>query len=105
MGQLPLTCPMKKVFTPDQKADVAIAAIKGVQTTSQISSTFEVHPTQVGLWKKQALRGLSEVFSDKRRKTQDDHEALVAQLYQTIGQRDMELAWLKKNLTRFEHPG
>lgn len=96
---------MKKVFTPEQKADVAIAAIKGIQSTSQISSTFEVHPTQVGLWKKQALRGLSEVFSDKRRKTQDDHEALVAELYKTIGERDMELAWLKKNLKRFEHPG
>lgn len=96
---------MKKVFTPDQKADIAIAAIKGVQTTSQISSTFEVHPTQVGLWKKQALRGLSEVFSDKRRKTQDDHEALIAELYKTIGQRDMELAWLKKNLKRFDPSG
>jgi transposase-like protein len=96
---------MKKVFTPEQKADVAIAAIKGVQTTSQISSTFEVHPTQVGLWKQQALRGLSEVFSDKRRKVQDDHEALIAELYKTIGQRDMELAWLKKNLKRFEPSG
>lgn len=96
---------MKKVFTADQKADVAIAAIKGVQTTSQISSTFEVHPTQIGLWKKQALRGLSEVFSDKRRKTHDDHEVLVAELYKTIGQRDMELAWLKKNLKRFEPSG
>lgn len=96
---------MKKIFTPEQKADVAIAAIKGVQTTSQISATFAVHPTQVGLWKKQALHGLSEVFSDKRRKTQDDHEALIAELYKTIGQRDMELAWLKKNLKRFEPSG
>src|SRR3989338_11156066 len=105
MCQLPPTCPMKKVFTPDQKADVAIAAIKGVQSTSQISSMYEVHPTQVGLWKKQALRGLSEVFSDKRRKAQDDHEALIAELFKTIGQRDMELAWLKKNLKRFEPSG
>lgn len=96
---------MKKVFTPDQKANVAIAAIKGVQSTSQISSMYEVHPTQVGLWKKQALRGLSEVFSDKRRKAQDDHEALIAELYKTIGQRDMELSWLKKNLKRFESGG
>lgn len=96
---------MKKVFSPEQKADVAIAAIKGIQSTSQISSAFEVHPTQVGLWKKQALRGLSEVFSDKRRKVQDDHEALIDELYKTIGQRDMELAWLKKNLKRFEPSG
>ena len=96
---------MKKVFTPNQKADVAIAAIKGIQSTSQISSTFEVHPTQISLWKKQALNGLCEVFSDKRRKTQDDHEALIGELYKTIGQRDMELAWLKKNLKRFESSG
>lgn len=96
---------MKKVFTAEQKADVALAAIKGIQTTSQISSMFEVHPTQVGLWKKQALRGLSDVFSDKRRKAQDNHEALIAELYKAIGQRDMELAWLKKNLKRFESSG
>jgi transposase-like protein len=84
---------------------VAIAAIKGIQTTGQIASAFEVHPTQIGLWKKQALQGLSEVFSDKRRKAHDDNEALIAELYKTIGQRDMELSWLKKNLKRFEHSG
>jgi len=96
---------MKKQFTAEQKAEVALAAIKGVQTTSQIAATFEVHPTQIGVWKKQALTGLSEVFSDKRRKTSDDREALLAELYKTIGQRDMELAWLKKNLKRFEPGG
>jgi len=31
---------MKKQFTPDQKADVAIAAIKGIQTTGQIASAL-----------------------------------------------------------------
>lgn len=96
---------MKKVFTAEQKADVALAAIKGDQSTSQISSTFEVHPTQVGLWKKQALRGLSEVFSDKRQKASEDHKALIDELYKTIGQRDMELAWLKKNLKKFAPSG
>ena len=32
-------------------------------------------------------------------------EALIAELYKTIGQRDMELSWLKKNLKRFERSG
>ena len=95
---------MKKVFTPEQKAEVAIAAIKGIQSLSQISSTFEVHPTQIGLWKKQALQGLSDVFSDKRRKATADQEALVSELYKTIGQRDMELSWLKKSLSKFGSP-
>lgn len=96
---------MKKQFTSEQKAAIALAAIKGIQTTSQISTAFDVHPTQVGLWKKQAMNGLAEVFSDKRRKVHEEKETLIAELYQTIGQRDMELAWLKKNLKRFEPSG
>ena len=96
---------MKKQFTAEQKAEVALADIKGTQTMSQISTTFEVHPTQVGLWKKQAMNGLAEVFSDKRRKAHEEKETLIAELYKTIGQRDMLLTWLKKNLKRFEPPG
>ena len=51
---------MKKTFTPQQKAQVALAAIKGERTISQIASLYEVHPTQVQAWKKQALSGIAE---------------------------------------------
>jgi len=77
------------------KSDVAIAAIKGIQTTGQIASAFEVHRPKSSMEETSAAR-LSEVFSDKRRKAHDDNEALIAELYKTIGQRDMELSWLKK---------
>ena len=96
---------MKKVFTPEQKASIAVAAIKEQQTINQISAAYEVHPTQIGLWKKQTLRGLKEVFSDKRKKENQTNDQLVSQLYQTIGQRDMELAWLKKKLEPFGASG
>ena len=92
---------MKKVFTPKQKAEDALAAIKEVQTIAQISSTFEVHPTQIGLWKKQAREGLSEVFSDKRKKDNQSQEEKIDELYKIIGQRDAELVWLKKKLSPF----
>lgn len=92
---------MKKVFSPKQKAEVALAAIKEVQTIAQISSTFEVHPTQIGLWKKQAREGLSEVFSDKRKKDNQSQEEKIEELYKIIGQRDAELVWLKKKLSPF----
>lgn len=92
---------MKKVFSPKQKAEVALAAIKEVQTIAQISSTFEVHPTQIGLWKKQAREGLSEVFSDKRKKDNQSQEEKIDELYKIIGQRDAELVWLKKKLSPF----
>lgn len=96
---------MKKVFTPDQKASIAVAAIKEQQTINQISAAYEVHPTRIGMWKKQALHGLKDVFSDKRKKENQTNAQLIAELYQTIGQRDMELAWLKKKLEPFTSSG
>lgn len=96
---------MKKVFTPEQKASVAIAALKEQQTINQISAAYAVHPTQVGLWRKQALEGLKNIFSDKRKKENQTHDQLIAELYQTIGKRDMELAWLKKKLEPFASSG
>jgi transposase len=59
---------MEKVFSSKQKAEVALAALKEVETIAQISSTYEVHPPQITAWKKQAREGLCEIFSDKRKK-------------------------------------
>lgn len=96
---------MKKTFSPEQKAAVVLAAMKGDQTNNQISAAFEVHPTQIGMWKKQALEGMKEIFSDKRKKQNQTQEQLIAELYKVIGQRDMELAWLKKKLEPFGSSG
>ena len=92
---------MKKVFTPEQKASIAIAAIREQQTINQISAAYAAHPTQIGLWKKQAIQGLKDVFSDKRKKENQTHDQLIAELYQQIGQQKMELAWLKKKIEPF----
>lgn len=87
---------MKKVFTSQQKAAVALAAIKGDKTISQIASDYEVHPTQVQQWKKILLENISSVFTDKRAKERKPERELIDELYRTIGQRDIELGWLKK---------
>lgn len=89
---------MKKVFTPQQKAAVALAAIKGEKTASQIASDHEVHPTQVQQWKKILLENIPAVFADKRTKEGKREQDLIDELYKTIGQRDIELGWLKKKL-------
>lgn len=68
---------------------------------TQISSDFQVHPTQIGIWKKQALDNLAELFKDGRKKEKDEQirrQAELDNLYKIIGQRDMELEWLKKKL-------
>lgn len=91
--------------TPQEKAQVALAAIKEEKTMAQISSDFQVHPTQIGLWKKQAIDNLPELFKDKRKKEKEDsagHQAELDNLYKIIGQRDAELDWLKKKLQIFK---
>lgn len=95
---------MKRQFTPKEKAEITLVALKEQLTISQISSTYEVHPTQITAWKKQAREGLLEIFSDKRKKGNQDQEQLTSELYKIIGQKDTEVTWLKKKLSPFNTP-
>lgn len=91
----------RKTYASDFKVKVALAAIKGLQTTNQIATLYGVHPNQVTQWKKQALDGLPDAFSARRDREAQDQEALTAQLYQQIGQLKVELDWLKKKAGSF----
>ena len=94
-----------RTFSPQEKAQVAIATLKGEKTIAQIASEFQVHPTQISLWKKQALENISEIFKDNRKKEKQsefEHQQQLDNLYKVIGQRDIELDWLKKKFSVFD---
>lgn len=95
---------MKKIFTPKQKADVVLATIRGDQPINQISSIYQVHPTQIQNWKKIVLENMPSLFGGQNNKEYISQEKLIEELYKTIGQRDMELSWLKKKLQPFTSP-
>lgn len=57
---------------------------------------FDVHPTQVGGWKKQALAGLPDVFGNGREQMREQADAEKDELYKQIGQMKVELDFLKK---------
>ena len=80
------------------KAKVALAAVRGDRTTSELVSQFGAHSTQIGQWKRRLLDGATELFSDDRRREIQNQDALVAELYEQIGRLQMEAAWLKKKL-------
>lgn len=92
---------MKKKFTPQQKATVALAALKGTKTMNELSTLFSVHPTQVNAWRKLAEESLVRCFTDKRTNEGKAEERTIAELYALVGKRDHELEWLKKSLERF----
>ncbi len=51
-------------FTGEFKTRIALEAIKGHRTVSEIASECGVHPHQITQWKRQALEGLPEVLRD-----------------------------------------
>jgi len=78
------------------KAKVALEAVKGVKSLSELASKYEVHPNQIRQWKQQLLDQVCDLFVDKRRRKADDEEKKRDQLYQQIGQLKVENDWLKK---------
>ena len=72
------------------KARVALEALKGDQTLAELASRFQVHPSQIQAWKKALLEGSDSVFERANGKRQKGDEALIAQLYQQIGQLKVE---------------
>lgn len=86
----------RKRYSAELKAKIALEAIKGQRTVQEIGSHYGVHPNQVSQWKRQVLDQLPHVFSDRRARDERADEELKAELYQQIGQLQVELGWLKK---------
>ena len=42
------------------KAKVAVEAIGGERPVNELASQYQVHPSQIAVWKRQALEGLAE---------------------------------------------
>ncbi len=78
------------------KFRVALEAVRGLKTVSQIASEHQVHPNLVSGWKKQLLDEGPTVFSSSAARQQPDQAVREAELYEQIGRLKMELEWLKK---------
>jgi transposase len=92
---------IKKKRDAKEKAMIAIEAIKGELTVSQISAKYGVNSGQVSIWKKQLLTGAIDIFSGKQVKKDKDKDELVEELYKQIGQLSVERDWLKKKSDLF----
>ncbi len=55
----------RKTYDDSFKARVALEAIKGERTISEITGQFEVHPNQIIKWEKKLLENISSLFSKK----------------------------------------
>lgn len=86
----------RKQHTSEFKARVALDAIRGIKTLSELSALHGVHPTVIANWKRQLLQGAPDVFNRGASGRSDDEE--MARLFEQIGRMKMEMDWLKKKL-------
>ena len=56
----------RRKHSAEFKARVALEAIKGIKTLSEIAREYEIHPVMVGKWKTEMLDRLPELFEGNK---------------------------------------
>jgi len=89
----------RRRFSDKFKATVALEVLRGDKTAQEIAAKHRIHPTQVTTWKRQAIEGLTGVFSDKIRKA-ENKDVEIKELHAKIGQLAVENDFLSQGLKR-----
>ena len=84
----------RRKHSPAFKAKVALEALKGQEMVAQLAARYEVHPGQIQAWKKALAEGASGVFGNGKDQKAKNDAALIARLYQEIGQLRVERDFL-----------
>ena len=84
---------LRKNFTKEFKAKVAVKAIQADETMAELSSKYEVHPTQIATWKKDFINNASAAFETKKATVEQEKDN--EKLFTKIGQMQVEIDFLK----------
>ena len=88
----------RKKHNPEFKAKVALEALKGEHTVSELATRFGVHPTMIHQWKRALLEGASGVFERGARKAPEIDEGQVKELHAKIGELAIANDFLERKL-------
>lgn len=81
------------------KARVALEAVKGEGTVSELSAEYGVHPTMIHQWKKALLDGAADIFERGGRKPVSEvDEETVRSLHAKIGELAVANDFLSRKL-------
>ena len=84
----------RRTFTPEFKAEVVLALLRGEQSQAELCRKHQLSPNLLPLWKQAFLDRLALVFqADDRRQLEDRR---IADLEQLVGRQALELEILKK---------
>jgi transposase len=83
---------------PEFKAKVALEALKGEATVSELASRFGVHPTMIHQWKRSLLDGASGVFERGGKRTPEIDAEEIKELHAKIGELAVANDFLSRKL-------
>lgn len=85
----------RKKYSASFKSEVALAAIRGEETIASLVQKYELAPSQINLWKNEALKGMASIF-EKPKSKKDDSVPDVDYLERKVGKLTIEIDYLKK---------
>ncbi len=91
----------RRLFEASFKARVALDAVRGLKTVSELAALHKVHPSQITAWKKQLLEGAGTLFEGPASKADKSDEPSASELYEQIGRLKIELDWVKKKVAEY----
>lgn len=87
----------RRNHSPEFKAKVALAALRGEKTLAELAQQFDVHANQIAQWKAQLLEQASSVFGGG---TAPPPPPDLKMLHAKIGQQALEIDFLEGALTK-----
>ena len=88
---------VRRRFSADFKAKVAPEALQERESIGSLCKKYDLHPTQVGLWKRELEMNIGKVFCKDHQSSSPSSEKLIDELYKQIGQLKVANDWLKKS--------
>ena len=88
----------RRNHSPDFKAKVALAALRGDKTLAELSEEFELHQNQIIDWKNLLLSQSSYVFEHPKKVQQPEVD--VKSLHAKIGHQALQIDFLESALSK-----